>query len=96
MNKVVNNVLLAGGKVMPKMYLRQPGFVYSVCGPFLKNEGRIQKFKETGNSQCIYRNELNKYCFQHDMACGYFKDLTDRPDSDKILRDQAFNMAFNI
>ena len=58
------------------MHLRQPGFTYSACQPFTKNKERIQKFKENGDSQYIYQNELNKACFQHDMACGDFKDLT--------------------
>ena len=57
------------------MHLKQPVFTYSACGPFTKNKGRIQKFKETGDTKYIYRNELDKACFQHDMAYGDFKDL---------------------
>ena len=53
---------------MPEMHLIQPGFTYSVCGPFTKNKERIQKFKETEDSSDIYKNELDKTCFQHDMA----------------------------
>ena len=60
-----------------------------------KNKERIQKFKETGDSRYIYQNELDKACFQHDMAYGDFKDLTRRIASDKILRDKAFNIAKN-
>ena len=78
---------------MPKRHLKQPGFPYSACGPFTKNKGRIQKFKETGNTSYIYKNELDKACFQHDMAYGDFKDLARRTASDKILRDKAFNIA---
>ena len=78
---------------MPERHLRQPGFTYSACGPFTKNKERIQKFKETGDSRYIYQNELDKACFQHDMAYGDFKDLTRRTASDKILRDKAFNIA---
>ena len=48
---------------MPEMHLRQSGFTYSACGPFTKNKKKIQKFKETGNSQYIYQNELDKACF---------------------------------
>ena len=48
---------------MPGMHLRQPGFTYSVCGPFTKNKERIQKFKETGDLRYIYQNELDKVCF---------------------------------
>ena len=58
-----------------------------------KNKERIQKFKETGDTSCIYKNELDKACFQHDMAYGDFKDLKRRTASDKNLRGQAFNIA---
>ena len=80
---------------MPEMHLKQPGFTYSACGPFTKNKERIQKFKETGDTSYIYKNELDKACFQHDMAYGDFKDLKRRTASDKILRDKAFNIAKN-
>ena len=43
MNAIVNNLLLARDKFMPEMHLRQPGFVYSTCGPFTKNKERIKK-----------------------------------------------------
>ena len=62
-----------------------------LAGHLLK---RIQKFKETGDTSYIYKNELGKACFQHDMAYGDFKDLK-RTASDKILRDKAFNIAKN-
>ena len=45
---------------MPEMYLKQPGFTYSACGPFTKNKDRIQNFKETVDTKYIYRNELEK------------------------------------
>ena len=48
---------------MPEMYLRQPGFTYSACGPFTRNKQRIQKFMQTGDSNYIYKNELDKACF---------------------------------
>ena len=78
---------------MPEMHLRQPGFTYSVCGPFTKNKERIKKFKETGETSYIYKNELHKACFQHDMAYGDFKDLAKRTAADKVLRDKAFKIA---
>ena len=80
---------------MPGMHLKRPGFTYSACGPFTKNKERIQKFKETGDTSYIYKNELDKVCFQHDMAYGDFKGLARRTASDKILRDKAFNIAKN-
>ena len=49
------------------MHLKQPRFTYSACGPFTKNKERIQKFKKTGDSRYIYKNELDKACFQNDM-----------------------------
>ena len=75
------------------MLLRQLGFTCNACGPFTKNKERIQKFRETGDSQYIYQNELDKACFQHDMAYGDFKDLTKRTTSDKILHNKAFHIA---
>ena len=95
MNEIVNKFLLAGDKFMPEMHLRQPGFTYSACGPFTKNKERIQKFKETGDTSYIYKNELDKARFQHDLAYGNFKDIKRRTASDKILRDKAFNVAKN-
>ena len=90
MNEIVNKFLLAGDKFMPEMHLKQPGFTYSACGPFTKNKERIQKFKETGDTNYIYKKELDKACFQYDMAYGDFKDLAKRTACDKILKDKAF------
>ena len=95
MNEIVNKFLLAGDKFMPEMHLKQPGFTYSACGPFTKNKERIQKFKETGDTSHIYKNELDKAGFQRDVAYGDFKDLAKRTASDKVLKDQAFNIAKN-
>ena len=40
---------------MPEIYLRQPQFTYSsACGLFTRHEERIQKFKETGDTNYIY------------------------------------------
>ena len=95
MNDIINKFLLARDKFMREMHLRQPGFTYSACGPFTKNKERIQKFRQTGDSRYIYKNELNKACFQHDMAYGGFKDSKKRTAADKVLRDKAFNIAKN-
>ena len=75
MNDIINKFLLTGDKFTPEMHLRQPGFTYSACGPFKKSKERIQKFKQTGDSRYIYKNKLDKACFQHEMAYGDFKDL---------------------
>ena len=78
---------------MPEMHLRQPQFVYSTCGPFTRHKERIKKFKQTGDTRYIYRNELNKACFQHDSACADHKDLINRTKSDKVLRDKVYDIA---
>ena len=93
MNEIVNHFLLAGDKFIPEVYWRQPWFTYSACGTFTRNKERIQKFKETGDSQYIYQNELDKVCFQDDTAYGDFKYLTRRATSDKILRNNVLNVA---
>ena len=58
-----------------------------------KNKERIEKFMQTGNTDFIHGNELDKACFQHDMAYGKSKDLTKRTQSDKVLIDKAFKIA---
>ena len=95
MNEIVHKFLLAGDKFMPEMYLKQSKFTYIGCGPFTKNKEKIQKFNETRDTSYIYKNELDKACFQHDMAYGDFKDLKRRTASDKVLRDKTFNIAKN-
>ena len=95
MNEIVNKFLLAGDKFMSEMHLKQPGFTYSAYGPFTKNKERIQKFKETGHTIYIYKNELDKACLQHGMASENFKDLAKKTASDDVLRDKALNIAKN-
>ena len=80
---------------MPETHLKQPGCTYNACGPFAKNKRRIEKCMQTGNTNFIYRNELDKACFQHDMAYGKTKDLAKRTQSDKVLRDKAFKSVSN-
>ena len=93
MNEIVNNFLLAGDKFMPGMHLKEPGFTYSACSPFTKNKERIEKFMRTGNANYIYKNELDKACFQHNMAYSKSKDLAKRAESNKVLRDKTFKIA---
>ena len=89
MNEIVNTFLLTGDNFMPEMHLKQPGFTYSACRRSTKNKEWIQKFKETGHTNYIYKNELDKACFQHDVVHGGFKDLK-RTCPDKVLRDKTF------
>ena len=74
------------------MHLKQPRFTYRTCGPFTKNKQRTKKFMQTGETNYINKNELDKVCFQHDMAYGDFKKRT---QSDKVLKDKAFKIASN-
>ena len=82
-------------KFMPEKHLKQPSFTYSACGTFTKNKERIEKFMQTGNTNFIYENEIDKACFQHDMAYGKSKDLAKRTQSDKVLRNKVFKIVSN-
>ena len=93
MNPIVNKLLLARAKFISELHLRRPGSTYSAIGPFSKNKERIRKFNETGDPRYFYQNELDKACFQHNMAYGGFKDLNRRTVADKVLRDKVFNIA---
>ena len=90
MNNVINKFLLAGDTFMPEMHLRQPQFVYSSCGPFTRHKERIKKFKQSGDTRYIFRNEPDKACFQHDSAYADHKDLINTTKADK-----AYNIASN-
>ena len=93
MSNTFNKLLLSGDKLMPEIHLRQPQFTYSACGPFTKHEQRILKFRETGDTNYIYKNELDKACFVHDAAYSDSKDVTKKPAADKILKNKAFDIA---
>ena len=80
---------------MPKVHLKEPGFMYSACGEFTKNKERIHKFKETGDTNYTHKNELDKSCFQHDMAYEDFENLARGTAFDKVLNNKAFNIAKN-
>ena len=93
MNEIVNKFLMVGDTFMPEMHLKQPGFTYSTCCSFTENKERIEKIMQKGNTNFIYRNELDKACFQQDMAYGKSKDLEKRTQSDRVLRDKALKIA---
>ena len=96
MNNLINTFLLAGDKFMPEIHSRQPQFTYSACGPFTRHEERIQKFKETGDTNYVFKNELDKACFVHNASYSSYsdsKDLTRRTIADKNLKNRAFDIA---
>ena len=68
MNQLVNKFLLTGDKFMPEMHLKQPGFTYSICGTFTENKERTENFIQAEITDYIYKNDLDKACFQHDKA----------------------------
>ena len=43
----------------------------------------------------MYRSEMDKACFAHDVAYFDSKDLAKRIVSDKILKERAFEIARN-
>ena len=90
---MINKFLSTGDTFMAEMHLRPPRFTYSACGPFTKNKEKMQNFKETGDSRYNYQNELDKTCFQHDIASEDFKDLPRRKTSDKVLSEKTFDIA---
>ena len=77
------------------MHLRQPQFVYSACGPFIRHKERIKEFKRTGDTRLLYRNELDKACFKHDAAYAKYKDVENRLVSDQKLKNSAYDIASN-
>ena len=81
-NEIVEKVCLSGEKFMLEMHLRQPGFTYSVCEPFIENNIRIQKLKKR---RFMISKKLHNACFQYDMTYGGFICLARRTASDKIL-----------
>ena len=71
---------------MPEIHLGQPGFIYSAFGPFTKNKNTVENFMQAGNTDFIYKNDLDKACFQHDVAYDKSKDWAKRTESDKVLK----------
>ena len=93
MNEIVNKFLLAGDRFMAEMHLRQPDLRIVLVDQLQKIKNELKKFKEAGDSRYIYQNELDKACFQHDMAYGDFKDLNGRTFVDKVLGKITFDIA---
>ena len=89
----MNRFLLIGDKFMPEMHLRKPRFVYSACGPFTRHKERTNEFKRTGDACYIYRNELDKACFKHDVAHAKYKDVENRLIADDKLQNNVYNIA---
>ena len=61
-----------------KCILKKQNLLIVLVVHLQKNKERIKKFMQTGNASYIYKNDLDKVCFQHDMAYGKYKNLTKR------------------
>ena len=95
-NSIINKLLSAGDKFMPELHLVDLIVKKcSACGPFTKHTQRIQHFLNTSKLSYIHKNDLDKACFQHDMAYNKFKDLEKRTQSDIVLKNKAFKIANN-
>ena len=95
-NGIINKSLLAGDKFMPELHLIDPIVKkYSACGPFTKHTQRTQNFLNAGKLSYIYKNDLDKACFQHDMAYNKFKDLEKRTQLEVVLKNKALKIASN-
>ena len=89
MYEVLSKFLLMVDKFMSEVHLKQPGFTYSACSPFAKKKERIQKFMQTRNADYIYKNDLDKTCFQHDIAYVRCKDLDERTADLQVLNKMS-------
>ena len=86
-SNIINKFLLIGVKLMPELHLWDPKVKkYSACGPFTKHERRTQSFLKNDRLSHLYKNELDKACFQHDAAYNKYKDLKNRSQSDIVLK----------
>ena len=68
---------------------------YSAFSSFTIHAKKIQNFLNTGKLDYTYKNDLDKACFQHDMAYNKYKDLEKRTQSDIVLKNKAFKIAIN-
>ena len=97
MNNVISKFILTADKFMPETHSKDLKVgTYSACALFTRHKDRINKFYQTGDTNYIYKNELDKACFAHDAAHSDFKDITNRAAADKILRDKAYKIAKDL
>ena len=86
---------MTGEKFMPELHPRQLRFTYRSCRSFTKHRKRVQKFRETGHLNHMYKNEWDKDCFAQDAAYSDSKDLAKRIISGKVLKERAYEIAIN-
>ena len=97
MNNIINKFLLTADKFMPEAHLEDLKVAtYSACGPFTQHKPIINEFIQTGDTNYIYKNKLDKACCAHDAAYSDFKDIKNRTAADRILRDKAYKIAKDL
>ena len=96
-NGIINKSLLVSDKFMPELHFWDPKVrKYSACGPFTKYEERIKQFMKDGRLSYLYKNQLDRGCFQHDATINKYKDLKNRTQSDIVLKSRAYEIAVDI
>ena len=95
LNKIINKLLLPGGKFIIELHLRQARVNYSARGLFTKHCKRIQRLKEIGDLNCIYKSGLGNLCFAHDSAYSDSEDLAQRTISVNVPKERAFKIIKN-
>ena len=78
---------------MPEMCLKQPGFRYGKCGPFMKNK-EYKKIRETSNFGYVFHNEI-KLVFNMIWLVVHIKIQQQKKNSGKVLHDKSFEIAYN-
>ena len=66
---------------------------YAAAGPGTKHKARLEKYLQTGDTNYIFKNELDKACFYHDAAYSKYTDVANRQIADKKLMDECVRIA---
>ena len=93
-NSIINKFLLTGDKFMPELHLVDPIVKKIVHVDHFQNTHKEFKIFKIQASY-IYNNDLDKACFQHDMAYNKFKDLDKRTQSGIVLKNKTLKIASN-
>ena len=93
-NSIINKFLLTGDKFMPELHLVDPIVKKIVHVDHFQNTHKEFKIFKIQASY-IYNNDLDKACFQHDMAYNKFKDLEKRTQSGIVLKNKTLKIASN-
>ena len=93
MNEILNRFLLAGDKLMPEMHVKQPGFIYRVCGPFTKIKKELKSLCKMQVQTLFTKMNLIKLVFSLIWLMENQKIQKKRTQSDKVSREKAWKTA---